>query len=52
MKKGKIESDELGMIEFKSDRAFIAVSYTKANGVCEKLSKERLKKKKIRVYTI
>jgi hypothetical protein len=52
MKKGKLKSDELGMIELKSDCAFIAVSYTKANGVCEKLSNERLKKKKIRVYTI
>ena len=52
MKKGNIKSNELGMIELKTDCAFVAVSSAKANEVCQKLSNQRLKKKKVRIYSI
>jgi superfamily II DNA/RNA helicase len=52
MKKGNIKGNELGMIELKTDCAFVAVSSAKANEVCQKLSNQRLKKKKVRIYSI
>ena len=52
IKKGGLRSDELGMIELKTDCAYIAVSSVKANGVCQKVTNQRLKKKKVRVYAL
>jgi ATP-dependent RNA helicase DeaD len=52
MKKGNLKSNELGMIELKTDCAFVAVSSAKANDVCQRLSNQRLKKKKVRIYSI
>ncbi len=52
MKKGNIKSHELGMIELKTDCAFVAISSAKANEICQKLSNQRLKKKKVRIYSI
>ena len=52
IKKGGLNSDELGMIELKTDCAYVAVSYTKANQTCHRVNNQRLKKKKVRVYLL
>ena len=52
IKKGGLKNDELGVIELKTDCAFVAVYRNKAVAVCETLNNERLKKKKVRVRKI
>ena len=52
MKKGNLSSKEIGLIEIKSDCAFVAVCNSKADEICQKLSNHRLKKKKIRIQKI
>ena len=52
IKKGELDSSELGVIELKTDCAFVAVSSSKAAELCNKLNNERLKKKKVRISTI
>lgn len=52
IKKGNLDSSELGVIELKTDCAFVAVSRSKAIEVCNKLNNERLKKKKVRISKI
>lgn len=52
IKKGNLEGGELGVIELKTDCAFVAVSSAKADDICQKLNNERLKKKKVRIHTI
>jgi superfamily II DNA/RNA helicase len=52
IKKGKLNGNELGIIELKSDCAFVAVSSAKADEICDKLNNQRLKKKKIRIRKI
>ena len=52
IKKGNLDSCELGVIELKTDCAFVAVSSSKAIEVCNKLNNERLKKKKVRISKI
>ena len=52
MKKGNLSSKEIGLIEIKSDCAFVAVCNSKADEICQMLSNHRLKKKKIRIQKI
>jgi len=52
MKKGKLKSNEIGVIELKTDCAFVAVARSKANNICSQLNNQRLKKKKIRIHKI
>lgn len=52
IKKGGLEGSELGVIELKNDCAFVAVSSSKADAICEVLNNERLKKKKVRIRKI
>ena len=52
MKKGKLKTYELGVIELKTDCAFVAVARAKANDICEQLNNERLKKKKVRIRVL
>ena len=52
MKKGNLNSKEIGLIEIKSDCAFVAICKSKADEICQKLSNHRLKKKKIRIQKI
>ncbi len=51
-KQGKLERDELGVIELKQDCAFVAVPKHKVASVIEKTNNTRLKKKKIRVTVL
>jgi superfamily II DNA/RNA helicase len=51
-KQGGITKDELGTIELKQDCAFVAIPMAKASGLVEKLNNSRLKKKKVRIYTV
>ena len=48
-KQGKLERDELGVIELKQDCAFVAVPKNKVASVIEKTNNTRLKKKKVRI---
>tara|TARA_B110000305_G_scaffold64706_1_gene72144 strand:- start:22938 stop:24248 length:1311 start_codon:yes stop_codon:yes gene_type:complete len=49
IKKGGLEGSEIGVIELKSDCAFVAVASSKADEICANLNNERLKKKKVRI---
>ena len=48
-KQGKLERDELGVIELKQDCAFVAIPKHKVASVIEKTNNTRLKKKKVRI---
>lgn len=52
MKQGKLQKEELGMIELKQDCAFVAVKASKVKEVIQKTNNTRLKKKKVRVTII
>ena len=47
-----LEGSELGVIELKTDCAFVAVHREKAEDICQRLNNERLKKKKVRIRRI
>ena len=49
---GKLKKDQLGIIELKSDCAFVAVSTSALKSVIQKVDNQRVKKRKVRVYTI
>lgn len=51
-KQGGITKEELGTIELKQDCAFVAIPMAKASDLVEKLNNSRLKKKKVRIYTV
>ncbi|WP_088322974.1 DEAD/DEAH box helicase [Polaribacter tangerinus] len=52
IKQGKLQKEELGVIELKQDCAFVAVPATLSDTLVEKLNNLRLKKKKVRIYKI
>ncbi len=52
IKQGKLTKDQLGDIELKQDCAFVAVPFSLAHGLVETLNNSRLKKKKVRIYSI
>ncbi len=51
-KQGKINKDQLGIIELKQDCAFVAVPVSIADALVRKLNNTRLKKKKVRVTNV
>jgi superfamily II DNA/RNA helicase len=51
-KQGEINKDQLGVIELKQDCAFVAVPLSISEDLVDKLNNTRLKKKKVRVYSI
>jgi len=51
-KQGKINQDQLGIIELKQDCAFVAVPTTIADKLVASLNNTRIKKKKVRVSVI
>lgn len=51
-KQGGINKDQLGVIELKRDCTFVAVPVSIAGELVEKLNNSRLKKKKVRIYTV
>ncbi len=51
-KQGKINKDQLGMIELKQDCAFVAVPKTIADDLVAELNNSKLKKKKVRVKVL
>lgn len=52
LKQGKLNTDELGMIELKQDCAFVAVSALKADQLIELVNNAKVKKRKVRVSII
>ncbi|WP_282087331.1 DEAD/DEAH box helicase [Aquimarina algiphila] len=51
-KQGKIDKDQLGVIELKQDCTFVAVPASIANQLVANLNNSRLKKKKVRITII
>lgn len=51
-RQGQLKSDELGVIEMKQDCAFAAVSKNKVEQLIREVDNSRLKKKKVRVYSL
>lgn len=51
-KQGKLNKDELGVIELKQDCAFVAVHKSKEVQLIEALNNSKLKKRKIRVTSV
>ncbi|MBL4624679.1 MAG: DEAD/DEAH box helicase [Flavobacteriales bacterium] len=51
-KQGKLNKDELGIIELKQDCAFVAVNVLKVNHLIQALNNSRVKKRKVRVSLI
>lgn len=51
-KQGGLNKDQLGNIELKPDCAFVAVPYSLAEDLAEKLNNSRLKKKKVRITVL
>jgi len=51
-KQGGLEKSELGIIELKQDCAFVAVPRSKIGVLIQKLDNSRIKKRKVRVYSI
>jgi len=51
-KEGKLNKNELGTIELKSDCAFVGVSASKVDELINRFNNTHLKKRKIRVYVI
>ena len=52
LKQGNLDKNELGIIELKSDCAFVSVPYKKAYALAKQLNNTRLKKKKVRIHVI
>lgn len=52
MKEGKLQKEDIGVIELKLDCAFVAVNAEKAKSIVKSLDNSRLKKKKVRIKTI
>jgi superfamily II DNA/RNA helicase len=52
MKEGKLQKEDIGVIELKLDCAFVAVSTDKAKSIVKSLDNSRLKKKKVRIRIV
>lgn len=52
LKQGKLEKDELGIIEIKQDFAFVAVLASKIDKVIKLTNNTKLKKKKVRISLV
>ena len=51
-KQGKLEKEELGVIELKNEAAYVGVKTKKAQAIVDTLNNSKLKKKKIRLKLI
>ena len=51
-KQGKLNKDEVGIIEIKHDCAFVSVAKSKSVALIKKLDNSRLKKKKVRIREV
>lgn len=51
-KQGGLSKDELGVIELKTDCAFVSVKKAKVKAVVNEVNNTRLKKKKVRIFEI
>ena len=52
IKQGKLNNDQLGLIELKQDCAFVGVPSSRVNDLVKLLNNSKIKKRKIRVYLI
>ncbi len=52
LKQGKLNNDQLGIIELKQDCAFVSVPVSKANELVKMLNNTKLKNKKVRITII
>lgn len=51
-KQGKLQKEQLGVIELKQDCAFVGIQQNIADNIANRLNNSRLKKKKVRIHTI
>jgi superfamily II DNA/RNA helicase len=51
LKQGKLNNDQLGIIELKQDCAFVSVPVSKVNELIKMLNNTKLKNKKVRITT-
>ena len=52
IKQGKLDNDQIGIIEIKTDCAFVAVQASEVNSLIKLVDNSRLKSKKVRVTVI
>ncbi|MEN2282069.1 DEAD/DEAH box helicase [Algoriphagus sp. SE2] len=52
LKQGKLKSDQLGVIELKTDCAFVAVKTDQVESLLPKVNQTKLKEKKVRIRVI
>ena len=52
MKQGGLEKSEIGLIELKTDCAFVAVHRSKSQKLIDQLNNSRVKKRKVRIYEV
>lgn len=51
-KQGQLEKGQLGIIELKSDCAFVSVKHNNINALLQKVSDKKIKKRKVRITLI
>ena len=52
IKQGKLKNEELGVIELKTDCAFVAVPSSKVDELIKQFNNTKIKKRKVRVYLV
>ncbi len=52
MKKGGLKNGELGVIELKTDCAFVAVASNKTRAIIKDLNNQKIKGRKVRIYQL
>jgi superfamily II DNA/RNA helicase len=52
MKEGKLQKEDIGVIELKSDCAFVAVNADKSKNLVKDLDNSHLKKRKVRIKVV
>ena len=50
-KKGGLKKEDIGLIDVKDFSSFVAVRRTKAGYAMEQVKDERIKNKKVKIYT-
>jgi len=52
LKQGKIDKEDLGVIELKTDCAFVGIKKSKISEIIDQFNNTRIKKRKVRLYQV
>ena len=52
LKQGNLTEDDLGLIELKTDCAFVGIKKEKIGSIITKFNNTRIKKRKVRLYEV